>query len=316
MSNSRSFTLYSSILFWFAIFFVALQLISAAGQFTSIQVGRHEAIDNIESRVILDSAFLDIGNATLSTPVNTFMVTRYIDEINANLATNKYPLRVYSLQGVTSNNSDPNYQLSHAVQFDNAEQQITLSLYALPIQHAIGFSWWALIFAALLAPLFSFYRQQKTPQPTLDTIEQLPTPKLVIDLREKTLGNNVNDTVFVLQNKPLCFYSALVSYCTLHPNQALPPHKDVPIELITMANKTFSRLIELGHTKRKRPDFNANLDKTLSEIRAALEEVFAPFPQEKERYYPPRAQGEGSRSKLHSYALNNISPEDIEIIGN
>jgi hypothetical protein len=83
-----------------------------------------------------------------------------------------------------------------------------------------------------------------------------------------------------------------------------------------LANKSFGRLIELGHTKRKRPDFNANLDKTLSEIRAALDEVFAGYTEEKEIYYPPRAQGEGSRSKQHSYALSEIKLEDIEIIGN
>ena len=102
----------------------------------------------------------------------------------------------------------------------------------------------------------------------------------------------------------------------MNPEQALPPHKDVPGDLIILANKTFGRLIELGHTKRKRPDFNANLDKTLSEIRAALDEVFNGYSVEKERYYPPRAQGEGSRSKQHSYALTQLSLEDVEIIGN
>jgi len=63
-------------------------------------------------------------------------------------------------------------------------------------------------------------------------------------------------------------------------------------------------------------DFNANLDKTLSEIRAALDEVFSSFSEEKETYYPPRAQGEGSRSKQHSYAIPSIKQEDITIIGN
>ena len=119
-----------------------------------------------------------------------------------------------------------------------------------------------------------------------------------------------------LQNKPLCFYTALVKYCIDNPNESLPPHKDVPHELMALANKCFGRLIELGHTKRKRPDFNANLDKTLSEIRAALDEVFTGYIDEKETYYPPRAQGEGSRSKQHSFALPSIKEDDIEIIGN
>ena len=90
----------------------------------------------------------------------------------------------------------------------------------------------------------------------------------------------------------------------------------MPTELLALANKSFGRLIELGHTKRKRPDFNANLDKTLSEVRAALDEVFVRYSKEKETYYPPRAQGEGSRSKQHSYALPSIREEDIEIVGN
>ena len=140
--------------------------------------------------------------------------------------------------------------------------------------------------------------------------------RIIIDLKDKTLGNGVNDVKVVLQNKPLCFYTALVRYCMENPSEPLQHHKDVPVELLNLANKVFGRLIELGHTKRKRPDFNANLDKTLSEVRAALDEVFADFTAEKERYYPPRAQGEGSRSKQHSFALTSLSPEDVEIIGN
>ena len=73
--------------------------------------------------------------------------------------------------------------------------------------------------------------------------------------------------------------------------------------------------MDLGHTKRKRPDFNANLDKTLSEIRAALDEVFAGYSEEKAKYCPPRAQGEGSRSKQHSYALPRLYAHEIEVIG-
>ena len=105
---------------------------------------------------------------------------------------------------------------------------------------------------------------------------------LNVHAKDKTLSNRVDDKVVALQNKPLCFYTALVKFCIEYPNQPLPPHKDVPHELMILANKSFGRLIELGHTKRKRPDFNANLDKTLSEIRAALDEVFAGFTEEKE----------------------------------
>jgi hypothetical protein len=71
----------------------------------------------------------------------------------------------------------------------------------------------------------------------------------------------------------------------------------------------------VGNTKRKRPDFGANLDKTLSEIRSVLDEVFQHHVQAKELFYPPKAQGEGSRSKMHNYALANNDPLRIEFIG-
>ena len=77
----------------------------------------------------------------------------------------------------------------------------------------------------------------------------------------------------------------------------------------------FYRLIELGHTIRKRPNFNSSLEKTLSEIRAALDDVFSEHPEQKELYYPPKAYGEGSRSRLHSYGLVNIGKGNIEIKG-
>lgn len=297
------------------LLFLVLQLTSIIGQLVGIQSARHTAADNIEKRVILDSAFLDVGNTALSTPVNTYAVGQYIRDINTNLTSDNYPIRLTSLQGVTSEDEFTDYSIAKTIEYENAEQKITLTLHSLPIYSSLTFSWLALLCSALLSIAF-IVPKQRTPLPEAnEEVELPPNPKLIINLKDKTLGNNVNDTVVILQNKPLCFYSALVHYCTLNPSQPLPPHKDVPIELVTLANKTFSRLIELGHTKRKRPDFNANLDKTLSEIRAALEEVFTNLPQEKERYYPPRAQGEGSRSKQHSYALTSLSPEHVEIIG-
>jgi hypothetical protein len=89
----------------------------------------------------------------------------------------------------------------------------------------------------------------------------------------------------------------------------------VPEELQELANKYFYRLVELGHTIRKRPNFNNSLEKTLSEIRAALDDVLNDCPELKELYYPPKAFGEGSRSRMHSYGLVNVSQGNIEIIG-
>ena len=89
----------------------------------------------------------------------------------------------------------------------------------------------------------------------------------------------------------------------------------MPEEVVELANKYFHRLVELGHTVRKRPNFNNSLEKTLSEIRAALDEVLSEYPEQKEIYYPPKAFGEGSRSRLHSYGLVNIDKGNIDIKG-
>ena len=95
----------------------------------------------------------------------------------------------------------------------------------------------------------------------------------------------------------------------------LNQNKDVPDELIDIADKYFHRLIALGHTIRKRPNFSSSLEKTLSEIRAALDDVMAEHIELKAKYYPPKAHGEGSRSKIHSYGLINVALTDIELIG-
>ena len=109
---------------------------------------------------------------------------------------------------------------------------------------------------------------------------------------------------------------ALVEFCIENPDVVLNQNKDVPEELLTLANKYFYRLVELGHTVRKRPNFTNSLEKkTLSEIRAALDDVWQDQPEVKDVYYPPKAHGEGSRSRLHHYGLKNITLENIEVIG-
>lgn len=299
-----------------ALLIVGLQAINICAQLLSAHITRHNAIDTIERRIILDSAFLDIGNETLNTPVNAYAVNRYLNDINTSLKDLNYPVRVKSIQHVEFNNLPSSFSDLEKITLDNAEQTITVQFASLSLLSMTSFSFLSLIAALVISPLFYVKRKVSSLTENVPLEVAPPTPKLVINLRDKTLGNGVNKTTVILQNKPLCFYTALVNYCTVNPNEPLPPHKDVPAELLMLANKTFARLIELGHTKRKRPDFNANLDKTLSEIRAALDEVFAGFTEEKETFYPPRAQGEGSRSKQHSYALSTIKIEDVEIIGN
>lgn len=152
--------------------------------------------------------------------------------------------------------------------------------------------------------------------PSSNKVGKPQSLSLVIDLNTKTLSNNFNPEHSVcLANKPLCFYLALIEYCKDNSDVVLNQNKYVPDELIELANKYFYRLIELGHTIRKRPNFNSSLEKTLSEIRAALDEVLSEHTELKEIYYPPKAYGEGSRSRLHSYGLVNIGKGNIEIKG-
>ncbi|MBJ2128956.1 hypothetical protein JC525_08410 [Alteromonas sp. IB21] len=302
--------------FIFFSLFVCIQCVALIAQYWSHQSSIHQAVDKVERRISLDSAFLDVGNRTLNTPVNQFAIIRYLKKLNKALKEGGYPVLVKSIQTVEDDKEDfTSYSSVINAKFENAEQTITAEIRAVGTLSALSFSWTALLSSLLLTPIFSVSNKVKKKPTSLEEVIP-PSPKLVINLQEKTISNGIDDKVVTLQNKPLCFYTALVKYCIEHPGVPLPPHKDVPSELLALANKSFGRLIELGHTKRKRPDFNANLDKTLSEIRAALDEVFSSFSEEKETYYPPRAQGEGSRSKQHSYAIPSIKQEDITIIGN
>jgi hypothetical protein len=299
------------------LLFASFHFIALIGQYVAFKADIHEAKDRVERRISLDSAFLDVGNDTLNTPVNQFAIYRYIDRLNKALQEESYPVLVSHIQevGTRSQNFDE-YPVVSSTLLMNAEQHIVIELRSMSPLSGLGFSWFALGASIIVLPLFALATKRRRKSSLAEEEVLPPVPKLIINLKDKTLSNGIDEKAVALQNKPLCFYTALVKYCIENPSHPLPPHKDVPHELLVLANKSFGRLIELGHTKRKRPDFNANLDKTLSEIRAALDEVFSAYSEEKEIYYPPRAQGEGSRSKQHSYALPDIKLEDIEIIGN
>lgn len=296
--------------------FAVFQLATVVGQLTSSLLTRHHALDSLERRLSLDIAYLDVGNQTLNTPVNVSAVKRYIERINEQLDEQHYPVRLESIQNVSLLPSQSLFSAPQTMHLVNAEQDVSIGLLLVPIERQLKLSPVAILAALILAPLLIQVKRVQQRQKRKIAKEALPPePKLVINMVDKSIGNGVDGKLVFMQNKPFCFYAALVNFCIDNPNQPLVHHQDVPAELTQLANKVFARLIELGHTKRKRPDFNANLDKTLSEIRAGLDEVFADFSQEKERYYPPRAQGEGSRSKQHSFALPVLSKEDVEFIG-
>lgn len=297
--------------------FILFQAITAIGQMAGSYVNRHQALDEIERRISLDSAYLDVGNQTLNTPVNDGAVYRYLIKINSYLQSQQYPMFIDSLQNVEfRSDTHPGWTTKTVLNLATAEQEIQVEVAMAPLFSALHLHPLPIIFALLIAPV-TYQRRQKTKRKRVRNKDMPPPPKpkLIVDLNSKSISNGISNQFVQMQNKPFCFYVALVRYCIDNPEAMLPQNKDAPQELINIANRVFLRLIELGHTKRKRPDFNANLDKTLSEIRAALDEAFIAHPREKEKYYPPRAQGEGSRSKLHSYALPPLTEDDLTING-
>ena len=174
---------------------------------------------------------------------------------------------------------------------------------------------WPLIAALLFSFVVSYHTLINRKLSVLVAPNDVDPCILKIDLKQKILINPITGSSVQLANKPLCFYSGLIEYCIKVPNASLNPNKELPEELDQFARKYFKRLIELGHTIRKRPSFTNNLEKALSEIRAALDELYGEDIATKTFVYPKKAIGEGSRSKAHSFALNEIEKDMVEVIG-
>ena len=279
-----------------------------------------QKITQIERQIALDLPLLDLSNELLKHSGNKDAVNSYIKTLNSyiNMSGLKVvaiapkgemlaPVNLHQITRSLSTNNGP-----VLVVFNVQQTHFTLShfiYYFIFLVLSVLISFWV---------KFAFIKQsnKRFNNAQHQSIAE-PTPLiLIVDLNDKTLSSSCNAEQKVgLANKPLCFYLALVEYCTNNDDVALSHNKDVPEELLELANKYFYRLVELGHTVRKRPNFNNSLEKTLSEIRAALDEVLSECPEEKELYYPPKAYGEGSRSRLHSYGLANIKKGNIEIRG-
>ena len=276
---------------------------------------------DIENRIALDLPRLDLSNRFLKHSGNHDAIVGYLQRLNMQLI--QQPIQVNTINDVSLALTN-NGRESRIEYLETSDQKVAITF-------LIETRWWHIsdiytfMVLLLLAFLFSKWAEliNRTSLKHLalkEQVEQLPLinvqVKLVIDLQDKVLAINDNAEIKAgLANKPLCFYLALIEFCVENPDVTLNQNKDVPGELIELANKYFYRLTQLGHTIRKRPNFTNSLEKTLSEIRAALDEVLIEHSQLKEIYYPPKAHGEGSRSRLHSYGLSNIKADDIEVIG-
>ncbi|MCF2856070.1 hypothetical protein L1286_01175 [Pseudoalteromonas sp. SMS1] len=270
-------------------------------------------IQSVKLRVAIDRARLSLEDPNLNYSGNEEALSEYIYALNDFLQ--QQHSRIY-LSAVSSKKL--NAQEGEHIEVLTGTTYETYLLFKVDDSHKLPLYIIPIIFAVFnLAVLRSVSRRRFKAQikkSAVPLIEEKPI--LQVDLYSKSLHLSCDKEHKVqLANKPLCFYLALIEYCAANPESPLNQNKELPEELLELADKYFHRLISLGHTIRKRPNFSNSLEKTLSEIRAALDELLSNSPELKSKYYPPKAHGEGSRSKLHSYALTRVTSGDIDIIG-
>ncbi len=277
-------------------------------------------IAQIEKQIALDLPLLDLSNELLKHSGNKVAIQHYIQTVNTHIQGT----------GIEVISIVPEHEFISSLKTDefirklNSNNSVVFIALSLKQPHFSYTRVTVYILLVVVSALFmvmikqaEIYQRNKKliTEQEPSTLESKPLI-LVINLKSKTLSSSYYpEQEVALANKPLCFYLALVEFCTNNPEIKLNHNKNVPEELLELANKYFYRLVELGHTIRKRPNFNNSLEKTLSEIRAALDDILNDCPEQKELYYPPKAFGEGSRSRMHSYGLVNVSQGNIEIIG-
>lgn len=284
------------------------------------QVNKLQIIQ-IEKQIALDLPLLDLSNELLKHSGNKAALLNYIQTLNTFIDSTGIQVVAVTPQHEFDTSLKTPTEFIRELNSNNGVVFIVLSLRQPHFTGDVVVIYGMLfILSILLTYLIKLAYIKKSDEKQVvhaesNTTESKPLT-LIIDLKSKTLSSSVSlEHQVALANKPLCFYLALVEYCTNNPEIKLNHNKNVPEELIELANKYFYRLVELGHTVRKRPNFNNSLEKTLSEIRAALDDVLNDCPEQKGLYYPPKAFGEGSRSRMHSYGLANVGQGNIEIIG-
>lgn len=306
--------------------FGALQLAYFFGMSLQRDFNLERSILAVENRVSLDLPRLSLPNPALNLAGNPAQVREYLQKLNSLLIKQNLSVRVSSLQQFDAQlQSDANIEVageqSHSHVLVERQLQLPGQIISLKLGICQPTLWqsasvYPLLASLLLVFLLSPYLQRKPASGAENAVAiQARSVGLVLDLENKCIAVRGTDYKVELANKPLCFYAALLNYCQQHPGVRLCQHAILPDELLTLANQYFMRLVALGHTIRKRPDFDANMEKMLSEIRAALDELFIDHPESKTLFYPPKALGEGSRSKMHNFALSRLSEAEWEIKG-
>ncbi|PAJ76162.1 hypothetical protein CJF42_01400 [Pseudoalteromonas sp. NBT06-2] len=305
---------YHKFLISFGLFWFLFQLPFSFGVYLKHQDNLNQSINHIQTRLALDLPRLSLPDKSLNNVGNEASVKKYIENFNFQLTKMEFSSQINSIQNISVKNNITDTYIERTLLTLGGSISIKIAIKTLPLSNYFS------VMPIILAILFLYLSldhiiiwQNRNRQ--LPLLLDEPQPILIINLKEKVISNSKTQSAIPLANKPLCFYVALTEFCTTNKEVILNQNKDLPIELTDLANKYFLRLIELGHTVRKRPNFSNSLEKTLSEIRAALDEAFTDMPEIKKIYYPPKAHGEGSRSKLHHYGLNLIESKHIDIIG-
>ena len=294
--------------------FLVFQLAYGVAKRINLVNAEYQLTQHIENRIAKDLNRLPLPDPNKSSAGNDLAVANYITALNEKLMHHPLLPKVLAIQ---SNNYDVGSNrkvITH--QFSTPTQVVRFAFSLKKLGLFDYFSWLALIASIGFYFLVNYRYDLKLTKNNLvvESIDE-ERARLVIDLEQKLLINSRTHTSVPLANKPLCFYTALIEYCMAQPDVLLNQNKELPDELVSLANKYFYRLTELGHTIRKRPNFSNSLEKTLSEIRAALDEILLDDIELKDMLYPPKAHGEGSRSKLHHYGLRNVDTDQVEIIG-
>lgn len=297
----------------FVICIFVFQAAYSIGKYESYHHDLSHAVANISTQVSGDLDKLPLPNAVFHSTGRPWEVNNYIKKVNEHLSKNDFPVFIKQISTELVSNQADNIIVNT---LQENEQTIWLVLEKKRFPALQLLSIYPILAAALMTWMLSLYKQTyRKPKPVEEPVEETIKSWLQVDLKSKKLTNLVSDAHTELANKPLCFFCALIDYCTQNPDAHINPNKELPEELVKLANKYFFRLIDLGHTIRKRPNFTNNLEKTLSEIRAALDEIFGKDFEKKELFYPPKAIGEGSRSKAHSFALKKLDLERLEFVG-
>ena len=312
---NRSFNAQKAItLFALGTLFISM-LAYYLGALGSWQQGQTQALAQLKTRIALDSSHIGLAYPLLEVPADVERTQAYIEKLNTHLQAQDYPLQLQQIGTTSVSSTAPTKHL--LLQRPGAgELSIGYSLQPMALHHGLSV---LPLFLSILAALF-IWPWFKAMEAKLQVLAEEPEvtvekKSLMLDLADKSIRYGEHGRRVTLANKPLCFYLALLEFAIEHPSVTLNQNKDVPAELLDLAHKYFSRLIELGHTIRKRPNFSNSLEKTLSEIRAALDEAFSEDGEQKDPYFPPKAHGEGSRSRIHHYGLSITDPSAFEVIG-